>query len=43
MAPAVRVAIDVKARRPGAAGQPLEIFRMSGPALMEGAEQCGPG
>jgi predicted transcriptional regulator of viral defense system len=39
MPPAVWVAIDVKARRPGAAGPPLEIVRMSGPALRAGIEE----
>ncbi len=38
MPPAVWMAIDVKARRPGAAGPPLEIVRMSGQALTEGVE-----
>jgi hypothetical protein len=33
------MAIDVKARRPGAAGPPLEIVRMSGRALAEGVEE----
>jgi predicted transcriptional regulator of viral defense system len=39
MPPAVWMAIDVKARRPGAAGPPLEIVRMSGPALTSGIEE----
>jgi predicted transcriptional regulator of viral defense system len=39
MPPAVWMAIDVKARRPGAAGPPLEIVRMSGPALTQGIEE----
>jgi predicted transcriptional regulator of viral defense system len=37
--PAVWMAIDVKARRPAAAGPPLEIVRMSGPALTQGIEE----
>jgi predicted transcriptional regulator of viral defense system len=39
MPPAVWVAIDVKARRPVAAGPPLEIVRMSGPAFASGIEE----
>ena len=39
MPPAVWMAIDVKARRPGASGPPLEIVRMSGPALTQGIEE----
>ena len=39
MPPAVWMAIDVKARRPGAAGPPLEIVRMSGRALKQGIEE----
>ena len=39
MPPAVWMAIDVKARRPAAAGPPLEIVRMSGPALTQGIEE----
>ena len=39
MPPAVWVAIGAKARRPGAAGPPLEIVRMSGAALTEGIEE----
>ncbi len=39
MPPAVWIAIDVKARRPLAAGPPLEIIRMSGPALTSGIEE----
>jgi predicted transcriptional regulator of viral defense system len=39
MPPAVWMAIDVKARRPSAAGPPLEIVRMSGPALTQGVEE----
>jgi hypothetical protein len=33
------MAIDVKARRPGAAGPPLEVVRMSGPAFTQGIEE----
>ncbi len=36
---AVWMAIDVKARRPSTDGPPLEIVRMSGPALTEGVEE----
>jgi predicted transcriptional regulator of viral defense system len=39
MPPAVWIAIDVKARRPIAAGPPLEIVRMSGAALRGGVEE----
>lgn len=39
MPPAVWVAIGVKARRPVSAGPPLEIVRMSGPALRSGIEE----
>ena len=39
MPPAVWIAIGVKARRPVAAGPPLEIVRMSGPALTSGIEE----
>jgi len=39
MPPAVWMALDGKARRPGAAGPPLEIVRMSGRALTEGVEE----
>jgi predicted transcriptional regulator of viral defense system len=39
MPPAVWIAIDVKARRPIADGPPLEIVRMSGPALSSGVEE----
>ena len=39
MPPAVWMAIDVKARRPGAAGPPLEVVRMSGPAFTQGIEE----
>jgi predicted transcriptional regulator of viral defense system len=39
MPPAVWMAIDVKARRPRAAGPPLEVVRMSGRALTEGIEE----
>lgn len=39
MPPAVWMAINVKARRPGAAGPPLEIVRMSGLALTQGIEE----
>ncbi len=39
MPPSVWIAIDVKARRPAAAGPPLEIVRMSGAALTEGIEE----
>ncbi len=39
MPPAVWIAIDVKARRPVASGPPLEIVRMSGPALTGGIEE----
>jgi predicted transcriptional regulator of viral defense system len=38
MPPAIWMAIDVKARRPSASGPPLEIVRMSGPALTHGVE-----
>jgi predicted transcriptional regulator of viral defense system len=33
------MAVDGKARRPGAAGPPLEVIRMSGRALTEGVEE----
>ncbi len=39
MPPAVWIAIDVKARRPVANGPPLEVVRMSGPALSSGVEE----
>jgi predicted transcriptional regulator of viral defense system len=39
MPPAIWMAIDGKARAPGAAGPPLEIIRMSGHALTEGIEE----
>ncbi len=39
MPPAVWMAIDVKARRPAGAGPPLQIVRMSGPALTQGIEE----
>ena len=39
MPPAVWMAIAVKARRPVAAGPPVEIVRMSGAALTQGIEE----
>jgi predicted transcriptional regulator of viral defense system len=39
MPPAVWIAIGVKSRRPISAGPPLEIVRMSGPALTTGIEE----
>lgn len=39
MPPAVWMAIDGKARQPGASGPPLEVVRMSGRALTEGVEE----
>lgn len=39
MPPAVWIAIDVKARKPGGAGPPVEIVRMSGAALSEGVQE----
>jgi predicted transcriptional regulator of viral defense system len=39
MPPGVWMAIDGKARQPGASGPPLEVVRMSGRALSEGVEE----